>query len=487
MKYINFLFKEWRLVIILALAAWLRFDRLPELMPLIGDQGYEMLSALDSLENKELPLLGIPSNLPRFAQGPVFIWFLTLLFALFGPNPVAAGFMAAFLGLLAVAGIYYLALRWWGQTAALTAALILATAPLAVTQARLAFVTSPIPLVSLIYLWQLTKPWRHFKDTFIGFLLFGLLFQFELASFPLLILALYKLYLNRRLFTKINPVKPVIAGLSLGLLPQLLYDLTHGFRQLGLFMAWVGYRLAGFAGFDQEHRLSLGKIETVGTNFWFYLSRFFAWGYFPLATFFLILLTLGAILFLSSRKFKVSPPLVFSYLWIGILFLAYLVHGAPSEAYFPALFVPLALVLGWTVSHIKTPYRYLLILVIVSAAAINTHFLITHRYLIGSRSNLTKNLGLTYGPPLYAQQQAVDKAISQTGSRSVNLIGLGSGSEFDAFLNNFKFLFRARGIRLSSDGMPVFILSGPDAPIPNLTHIIYQFDSVTIALPYEGQ
>jgi GT2 family glycosyltransferase len=112
------LFEEWRFVLIIILAAFLRFDRLPELMPLIGDQGRDLLAALSAWQSKTLPLLGIPSSIPRFHQGPLSIWFFAAVFGLFGIDPVYAGYFSAMVGLLAVAGTYLLVERHYGRLAA---------------------------------------------------------------------------------------------------------------------------------------------------------------------------------------------------------------------------------------------------------------------------------------------------------------------------------------------------------------------------------
>ncbi len=128
----------WRVV---ALAIWSLFLRTTDLqhLNLIGDQGRDYLQALNLLHGKALPLLGIPSSIPRFAQGPLNIWFDAMSFKFGGVNPYSPVLFAAILSTCGVLFLYWLMEKRYGKTIAFAVSLIGAVAPGAVVQSRMPF------------------------------------------------------------------------------------------------------------------------------------------------------------------------------------------------------------------------------------------------------------------------------------------------------------------------------------------------------------
>lgn len=64
------------LIAILIIGAFLRFDRLPQLVAFIGDQGWFYLSARDVLLSGNIPLVGITSSHTWLHQGPRWTYLL---------------------------------------------------------------------------------------------------------------------------------------------------------------------------------------------------------------------------------------------------------------------------------------------------------------------------------------------------------------------------------------------------------------------------
>src|SRR5690606_14172971 len=91
------------------------------------------------------------------------------------------------------------------------------------------------------------------------------LFQFELATAPLLVVILFIAYKQRNELTK-DSINHFFQGLVLGLLPQLLYDLTHRLAHLGGFVVWVLYRVVSLAP-TGKHHFSLNTIQVVSKTF----------------------------------------------------------------------------------------------------------------------------------------------------------------------------------------------------------------------------
>jgi GT2 family glycosyltransferase len=476
--------EEWRLIAIVFLAAWLRFDRLATLMPLIPDQARDYLAAWDALTSHRLPLLGIPSSLPRFSQGPLYIWFLAFLFGTFGVSAQAAGYAAAVTGVVTVALLYLWAERWWNRMVAVVAALILAASPLAVAHARMAFMINPIPLFSLFYLRALHRKYTKTRDIFWVTFTFALLFQFELAVFPLIGLAGWYTWRNRR---EIKSWWQALGfgglGLVTGLLPQIVFDLSHRFQQVGLFIGWVGYRIVRFAGFMPGRGNEFHKWPAVWVLFNSYLGKFVAWDRPWILGLDVFMIILGMGLFLFRKRWR-CDFIGYIWLWMGLLIVSFYIHGAPSEAYFPVLFVPMAIGVAWTAARLPKLIRQTFIGGLIILTVGNSLFLIKHDYLINTPRNLKAGLINTYGAPLVVQEKVVNKVSQLADKRPVSLISLGPGSEFASFLDNYRFLLRLKGMTLAENGYPVWFLQGESAVnIPLMNVRVYEEGGITFAVP----
>ena len=138
---------------ILFLATFLRIYKLDTLMPFFSDQGRDFLAARDFIVTGDIPLLGIPSSVPRFKQGPLYVWLIAISLLLGNFHPFTAALMAVGLSLSSIIATYYLSKKFFSGQAALISTLILATSVFAVTNGRLAYHTNALPLATVIYLY----------------------------------------------------------------------------------------------------------------------------------------------------------------------------------------------------------------------------------------------------------------------------------------------------------------------------------------------
>lgn len=352
------------LILIILLATWLRFFRLPELMTFISDQGKDYLTARDMVLNNQPALVGIASSVPWLHQGPFFIWMLALVFKLTGFNPIHPAILTAILGVLTV----YLTYKF---SRSYLAAFILAVSPLAVVHSRLAYHISPIPLFSILYLIALQN-----QSVIWSFLLAGILLQFELTTLPLIIFTL--IYFIK----KKAPLFPKALVFIIPFIPKIIFDLTHGFQQtLGL-IAWAGYRLVNFHQY--------GNALPAIFEYW---QKFVSWDQ-PL-----IAALIGVLVLISIFKHK----LLFYFLLINLA--GFFLHGAPSEAYFSVLFPLWAIMIALIKPKI---IKALIILV----CFYNIYFLYSHDFV-------------TYGPTLKERIALVQLIKSQTKQQPFQLLNPG--------------------------------------------------------------
>lgn len=473
---LGFSAKHFIFLLIIGLAAFGRFYRLQTLMPFIGDFGRDFLAARMVILDHKLPLLGIPSSVPRFHQGPLYIWFLTLVLGLAQFDPLAGGLLAATLGLLAVGGTYLLLdARSPNSRHSALAAFLLATSPLAILHSRMPFHTNAIPLFSLFYLYALSRLAKNHSFLLAG-LTFALLFQFELVAAPLLLLIPFVVFRQR---IKLRPTHHLllISGLFLGLLPQFLFDLTHRFAQLGTFIVWVGYRIVSFTGIIPEHAASIAKFTHVLNITAGYAQKFFSW---QLAWSTLLLIgvsTFGLVRFHRRLNSFVTLNLI----WVGLLLVSFFILGNASEAYFPLLFVPMVIVVAWAILQFNLVVKSLLVAFVLILGLFNLSATISHDFYQSTARGTGDNPFGTYGPPLGDQLQAVS-LIGSLG-KSVNLHSTDPGSEFESHLDNYRYLLAISGTQLDSDGVDIWIYhrSTPFRPLDSKS---VSFGAITISYPF---
>lgn len=121
--------------------------------------------------------------------------------------------------------------------------------------------------------------------------------------------------------------------------------------------------------------------------------------------------------------------------WMAILLISFFVHGSPSEAYFPALFVPIVLAWGIFLTKIKKKSNLLRFLVIFLALALAVYQV---RFLLGNRM-------MTYGLGLNQRMKVASFIIKDVGEENYQIFGRGPGAEFASFLDNYRYLLWFKG------------------------------------------
>jgi hypothetical protein len=341
----------------------------------------------------------------------------------------------------------------------------------------LAFHTNAIPPFSALYLFSLLTFMKRQTSPFWPALFFALLFQFELVTAPLFLLLPLTLYLTRTK-PRLTHLPPLLSGLTLGLLPQILYDLTHHFSQLGLFGVWIGYRLGSFLGVASEHAASFDKIGAVFGSTLHYTQKFFSW--FSLWPTLVILIT-STLVFLIRRRHTRDPQVQLLLAWLGLMLVSFVILGNASEAYFPALFVPAGLLFALAFSSFTTGSLRLLPAPIFLLFLANAHFLTSHDFLVNTGRADPNNPFGTYGPPLSDQLQATARITSLP--QPVRLVSTDPGSHFPSYLDNYRYLILSSGGSLDPDnGLPVWISHRPTVSLPLDTQSLH-FGAITLSLP----
>jgi len=419
----QFNFSAFFIFLLILLATWLRFYRLPELMMFIGDQGRDYLAARNFLLTGKIPLVGIPSSVPWLHQGPLFIWLIAFALKIGDFYPLAPAILTSTLGVLTVYFFYKLSQAWFSKPYAFLAGLLLTTSPLVVIHSRMPYHTSPIPFFSLLFIFSLYYLYQKKLNPFWPVLLWGILFQLELTTAPLILLV-FLIYWQRKFPFKKDLFVMILAGV-IPLIPKIIYDLTHGFKQTLGFIAWLGYRFISFFGYSGRHIVSFQSIKQTSLTIFSYWQKFIS-GDNLLLTILLSIIVLSAVIqrFLIIKKKPFKPQLIILFSFITLNLLAFLVHQGPSEAYFPVLFPAWALLIIWAFQYLKKP---ILSIILIILSIYNIFYLINSNFI-------------SHGPTL-KQRLIVSRFIqSNSNNQPFKLQNHHSVAQFNSFLDNYRYL-----------------------------------------------
>ena len=460
--------KNWLMMLIVLAAALLRTWQIDSQGILFGDAARDLYAAQEAIENRQLPLLGIPSSVPRFHQGPLTIWLEMFVYALFGHSTLAFSITFAFLGILAVITVYEYSVVFINKPTAIVASALLSFSPLAVALSRVPYHTNPIPLTIMLYLFALQYLWQKRKwGTLVAGLAWILCLQFELTLFPLGLLIPY-IWWRRQI--KITPqvISQICAATLMGLLPQIIHDLTHPIAQsqLGGFTIWVGYRLISLTGVIGGHKLSGVRLGITWQAFRTYLSKIFSTQLLPISLFFAGLFVSTTTKAVKKRRhLNIGIELVT--MMLVILTLSYIAHGSPSEAYFPPYFPLLSIFLGWGLTQLFQTRLKLLGLILIVWAGINTASILSHRFFVSNPQTFSYHASLK-------EQRQILQIISKISHNYFQLQTTQPEGKFASYFANFYWLGEELEIGPANpDGMVFYIetknsgLSG----YPNITKL----------------
>jgi 4-amino-4-deoxy-L-arabinose transferase-like glycosyltransferase len=125
---------EWAgLALVILLAAVLRLGA-PGITEFKRDEGNLSQLALDVVHGRDLPLLGLSSSV-NVPNPPISVYLFTIPFA-WSDSPIPATLFVGALNVIAVGLVWWLARRYYGSVAALTAGVLYAAGPWAVLYSR---------------------------------------------------------------------------------------------------------------------------------------------------------------------------------------------------------------------------------------------------------------------------------------------------------------------------------------------------------------
>ena len=407
-------------ILCLFIGSFLRYYKISTNVPLIADQGWFYLSAINSLTTGTFPLTGITSSVVWLHQGSLFTYLLIPALSIASYHPASGAVLTAGLGVIGILLVYWIGRIWLGRKAGLIAAVLYSFSPLAVIHARTAYHTAPIPVFFSLFLLLVYK-----KRWFLAFLFLGFLYQLELASVVLWPVVGYYIFSN-----KSKPRLLDYGAMVIAILPLLASGWIQG---TGVFV-WSIYRLV----FHSNTTVSMGSLYTL------LISRFI----FPqLPDIAIRLMILTAIVFALHRFRKI-------FLWFFFLSLALIINRTPSEAYFHLIEVPLIIILANMFSRFPRKLLYILILIYCVS---NSYFLISRQYLLGKGG---------YGPSLESRIKLAKKILSLSNTLQPEIVMSGPGNKYESYDDPYLYLIWWLSRDISPSGKHSgFLINEPDQTI----------------------
>jgi 4-amino-4-deoxy-L-arabinose transferase-like glycosyltransferase len=460
---------NWQIVAIVVLATVLRVWQLDTLGIFFGDAGHDILSAIEAVEKKSIPLLGIESSVPRFKQGPVTVWLHMLLLVLPGKSLFIHWLFFALIGVAAVIAVYEFCVVYLNKKVALLASFLLAISPMAVAHSRMAYHVTPIPLMMVLFLVAVIHLAHKKKGgLFWATLTWAGLFQFELAVAPLLLIIAYLAYKQRTTLNK-KSLHQFLQGLLLGLAPQIIFDLTHRFAHLGGFALWVVYRVVSLAP-TGKHQFSVTTVINVSQTFFKYWGRIFSVQPGVVTLLFLfILLATGIVCWRQFRNKKL--PLAMEMIILSTLVLtgSYFIHGGPSEAYFPPFLIVLPIIIAYGISQL-TGFLWRLSTVLLALFAVFTCVQISsNTFFVGQ----TNSFGYDYG--IGEQRDIVAHIAKQTNQQFV-FATTREGGKFANYFDNLRVIAWEQNLTEQPETGHTVFIEGKESPLrsyPNMKKSIF--------------
>lgn len=442
--FANFNKEYLLLLLILSLGFFLLFFKLNILMQFIGDQAWFYISARNMLLYHTIPYVGITSSHTWLHQGPLWTYFIAVIFLLTNFNPLAPGYIGALVSCLSIYMIYKLGSSMISQKTGIIAAFLFATSPLVILNARMPFCTLPIPLFVSLFIFSLYKFVNHNKLAFpLCIFLLAILYNLEIATFIFIIIFLFIVtygLITKAVWTKDLVNSKIISFSLLGLtpmIPMIIYDTSHGYPQTIKFAGWFILHVISII-------IPIKKVAESSTT----ISQMFSFVGVSLQkiliiqnetiALFLFLLSTIYLCYIIGKNYKnqkCNTSFIILCLTTYIPLLALIGGKTPSDAYMPMLFPGIIITVSILFQKIYTINRIskVLVIVFVTAAGFwNAHSLLSHNYYMQQKNGY----GLTYA----TRESAANDILQLAKNKPFELKAVGPGSQFNSFSLNFTYI-----------------------------------------------
>ncbi|MFA5894371.1 MAG: hypothetical protein WC851_01170 [Candidatus Shapirobacteria bacterium] len=357
----TFLRKHWTIILIILIAAFVRFYRLYDYAEFLGDQGRDVVIVREFLKHGNLFFIGPQTSIGNMYLGPFYYYLFVapgLILSWF--NPVGPAIVIAFLGVLTVYLVYQYSKEWFDERTAIMAALIFALSPVVIKYSTFSWNPNVMPLFALLFIHYLLKS-RYLLAT-IAFII-----CLNAHFLALLLLPVgFLIVLFKKPFPFRQLLLPVLI-LILSFVPQLLFDIKHQGQNINAFATFFIKRettinLKPYKAIPQmvplfnqvTTRLVAGKNESAG----YFVSTLFA-----------SILVFTLYQAIKKRKFNSHFLILTSWLTIGLVGLA-LYKQHIYDHYFGFLYPVVIILFAYLINRLPKYLSTIVVIIVVALSLI---------------------------------------------------------------------------------------------------------------------
>jgi len=474
---------KWSLILglIIFIGAFLRFYRIEENLIFHGDLGVDYLAVRDIIEGKRTALLGSRTSHEWLYLAPLFYWIMAGILPLFNYHPFAGAYFFAVIGVLSVYLCYKVVSTLIDKHTGLIASFLIAISPAWVRLTRDSRFNAIAALLFFPFLFFLVK---SIDDRCKGLFWLGLILGLSYSFFPTILVLLpsvFVLILIKRKFIKLKNLWKGLVGLSIPLIPFLIYNLQNKFDMIFKLLAWVPYRVAGFFGLYPKNTADIGIIKASFTS----LYNFFWESILVQKNLYVLLLFIIIIVYWVYRvKEKIVKEKSSFWIALSVVFLVtfsgLFVHGDPPKHYYLAIFpIPLILLADF-ISNLSRKKIGLIISVtiLIIMTGVNLKYYFSKNWFFQPQDNVTPG---TLPVPYKLQEQIVSLIIKDAQGKDYKLERVGPLDYFeDDFAQNYRYLLWRLGNEPKKSADIVYKIFEDESKVPENAETIFWVGNIAV-------
>jgi len=349
----NILAENKLAVILILIAAFLRFYNFYDAVTFLGDQGRDAIIIKRIVTLEHFPAIGAPTSIGAIFLGPFYYYFLSPFLLLGNFNPVGLALGVALISLAGMGVIYFFVKKYLNKNAALWMLALITFSYVQIELARFSWNPNLLPLFAFMTLYFFSRLLE--KPRLITAVIFGAFFAFSLQLhylaalliLPILTVFIFKISQEKKKSALLKAIGQAVTAFVFCSLPLVIFDLKHQFLNtnnlLKLFSSNSFIDKASY--FD--------RFQSTLNNFFLHIfnHNFSSW-----CTLAVFLLSIIYYCF-NFKKIRKNYLLNINYLnyFFYLIFFAFL-NSPRYPHYFGAVYYSFYLVVGYQLSVVS--YRF---------------------------------------------------------------------------------------------------------------------------------
>ena len=153
--------KNWLIVLILIVGAFLRLYRIDAYMTFLGDEGRDVIIVRNLLVKADPILIGPGTSVGGMYLGPLYYYFMAPFLLLSNFSPVGPAVGVALLGVATIYLVYVVGRNWFGEKAGIISSLLFAISPTVITYSHSSWNPNIMPFFALLSVYSI---WKVYED-----------------------------------------------------------------------------------------------------------------------------------------------------------------------------------------------------------------------------------------------------------------------------------------------------------------------------------